>query len=115
MRHGNEKYTSKKLRYTIFEDKQVTTVADFRFQCQISTTKITKSVDDFLNFQNLSESSIKHKIIAENFNAVLLLIMQPDKNKVCMQIAVNYVAVFLHLQNSNKNYSYSMPGFGARG
>ena len=49
MRHGNEKHTSKELYYTIFEDKQV------------STTKITQSVDDFLNFQNLTESSIKHK------------------------------------------------------
>ena len=47
LRHENEKYTSKELYYTIYEDKQVTTVAQFRFQCQILTTKITKSVDDF--------------------------------------------------------------------
>ena len=47
MRHGNEKHTSKELYYTIFEDKQVSTVAHFRFQCQILTTKITQSVDDF--------------------------------------------------------------------
>ena len=47
MMHGNEKYTSKELYYTIFEDKQVPTVAHFRFQCQILTSKIAKSVDDF--------------------------------------------------------------------
>ena len=62
MRHGNEKYNSKELYYTIFEDKQVTTAAHFRFQCQILTTKITKSVDDFFKFSksDISESSIKH-------------------------------------------------------
>ena len=47
LRYGNEIYTSKDLYYTIFEDKHVTTAAHFRFQCQILTTKITKSVDDF--------------------------------------------------------------------
>ena len=47
MRHENEKYTSKELYYTIFEDKQFTTAAHFRFQCQIVTTKIAKSVDGF--------------------------------------------------------------------
>ena len=56
--------------------------AHCRFQCQILTTKITKSVGDCLNFQNLSESSIKHKLSLKiNFNAVLLLITQPEKNK----------------------------------
>ena len=34
MRHGNEKYTSKELDYAIFEDKQVTTAAHFRFNAK---------------------------------------------------------------------------------
>ena len=60
--HGDEKYTSKELYYTIFEDKQDTTAPHFRFQCQILTTKIiANSVDDFKNIHNPSESSIKHK------------------------------------------------------
>ena len=49
LRPGNEKCTSKELYYTIFEDKQVTTAAHFfRFQFQILTTKIIKSVDDII-------------------------------------------------------------------
>ena len=64
MRHGNERYTSKKQYYTIVEDKQVTTAAQFQFQCQIEchflTNKITKFVDDALIFQNLSNLLAKH-------------------------------------------------------
>ena len=42
-----------------FEDELVTSAAYFRFQYQFLTNKITKLVDDFLNFQNLLESSIR--------------------------------------------------------
>ena len=50
---------SNELFKTIFEDEQVTAAAYFRFQCQFLTNKITKLVDDFLNFQSLLESSIR--------------------------------------------------------
>ena len=48
MRHGNERYILNEMFQTIFEDKQVTAAAHFRFQCQFLTNKITKFVDDFL-------------------------------------------------------------------
>ena len=50
---------SNELFKTIFEDEQVTAAAYFRFQCQFLTNKITKLVEDFLNFQSLLESSIR--------------------------------------------------------
>ena len=59
MRPGNERYNSNELFKTIFEDEQVTAAAYFQFQCQFLTNKITKLVDDFLNFQSLLESSIR--------------------------------------------------------
>ena len=58
MRPGNERYNSTELFETIFEDQHVKAAAHFRFQCQFLTNEITKFVDDFLNFQSLSESSI---------------------------------------------------------
>ena len=64
---GNERYNSNELFKTNFEDKQVTAVAYFWFLCQFLRNKITKLVNDFLNFQSLLESSI----IAENFNSTL--------------------------------------------
>ena len=51
-------------------------------------------------------------MIAENFNAVLLLIMQPEKNKVCMQIAYIFEMIsdmrepLLMLRLCEKNHTF---------
>ena len=58
MRPGNERHNSTELFETIFEDQQIKAAAHFRFKCQFLTNKITKFVDDVLNFQSLSEFSI---------------------------------------------------------
>ena len=43
---------------TIFEDKQVTAAAHFRFQCQYLTSKITKFVDDFFLIFKVNQSLV---------------------------------------------------------
>ena len=59
------------------------------FNARFLTNKIKKLMDNFFFqiFKAYQSRVLTKNIIAENFNAVLLIIMHPEKNKVCMKIA----------------------------